>query len=244
MMRFETIHGSGEYHVLDFRPIGVARVGRRQANRKKKHMYVNRSESVSRRDLLVGLTATFASAIVPTSSLAFTQKSTLPEVLTNTERETLEAIVSRIIPADGNGPGALQSGCARYIESALVGAYQSLKNTYSEGLAALSSYAKSNGGVSFAALSPTEQDKVLSEFEQNTPVGSYRETAAFFELVRMHTLEGMFGDPAYGGNTNFAGWDLIRYPGPRMYVSPEMQRMDAKTPPSRVSVKRLMHDTH
>jgi gluconate 2-dehydrogenase gamma chain len=217
---------------------------RRRADRKKKHLYVNRSESVSRRDLLVGLAATFASAIVPTSSLASTQKSTFPEVLTNTERETLEAIVSRIIPADANGPGALQSGCARYIESSLGDAYRSLKDSYISGLAALHSSAKSSGVESFAALAPAEQDKILTEFEQNTPVGNYRETAAFFELVRTHTLEGMFGDPAYGGNANFAGWDLIRYPGPRMYVSSEMQRMDAKTPPSRVSVKRLMHDSH
>lgn len=219
-------------------------MGRRRADRKKKHQYVSRSEWVSRRDLLVGLAATFASAIVPTSSLASTQKSTFPEVLTNTERETLEAIVSRIIPADANGPGALQSGCARYIESSLAGAYRSMKDPYISGLAALHSSAKSSGVESFAALTPSEQDKILTDFEQNTPVGNYRQTAAFFELVRAHTLEGMFGDPAYGGNANFAGWDLIRYPGPRMYVSSEMQRMDAKTPPSRVSVKRLNRDTH
>jgi gluconate 2-dehydrogenase gamma chain len=54
-------------------------------------------------------------------------------------------------------------------------------------------------------------------------------------------LEGMFGDPSYGGNANFAGWDLIEYPGPRMYVSPQMQTMDAKPPRSRVSAKQLVH---
>ena len=63
----------------------------------------------------------------------------------------------------------------------------------------------------------------------------------FFELVRRHTLEGMFGDPSYGGNANFAGWDLIEYPGPRMYVGPQMQTMDAKIPHSKVSAKELVH---
>jgi gluconate 2-dehydrogenase gamma chain len=230
--------------MLDSRPIGVIRMGRRRANRKKKRPHLNQSESVSRRDFLVGLAATFGSAIVPASSLASAQKLSLPEVLTNTERKTLEAIVSRIIPADENGPGALQSGCARYIESSLAGAYRSLKDSYVAGLGALDSSAKASGGESFASLGPAEQDKILTDLEHNTPIGSYHETAAFFELVRRHTMEGMFGDPSYGGNANFAGWDLIRYPGPRIYVSSEMQRMDAKTPPSRASAKRLMHGTH
>jgi hypothetical protein len=29
----------------------------------------------------------------------------------------------------------------------------------------------------------------------------------------------MFGDPYYGGNTNFVGWDLIGYPGVRTQVT-------------------------
>ena len=32
-------------------------------------------------------------------------------------------------------------------------------------------------------------------------------------MVRTHTLQGTFGDPYYGGNANFVGWDLIGYPG-------------------------------
>ena len=50
-----------------------------------------------------------------------------------------------------------------------------------------------------------------------------------FNRVRRLTLEGMFGDPVYGGNKNFAGWDLIRYPGAKLAVGPEDQSM--KTPP-------------
>jgi gluconate 2-dehydrogenase gamma chain len=153
-------------------------------------------------------------------------------------------VVSRIIPADANGPGALEAGCARYIEGALAEAYRSSKNIYISGLAALDSHARKISDSSFADLDSVQQDKILAAFEQNTPAGSFLETAHFFGLVRKHTLEGMFGDPLYGGNANFMGWDLIGYPGVRLFVSAEMQRMDAKTPRSRVSVKRLMHDTH
>ncbi len=41
--------------------------------------------------------------------------------------------------------------------------------------------------------------------------------------MKGHTWQGMFGDPRYGGNRDFAGWDLIRYPGARVSVSREDQ---------------------
>ena len=45
----------------------------------------------------------------------------------------------------------------------------------------------------------------------------------------------MFGDPYYGGNKNFAGWDLIKYPGPRPATGPEDQRMSTPAKPYRRS---------
>lgn len=201
-------------------------------------------QSVSRRDLLTGTVATIACAFVPVSSVRLARVSSLNEVLTSAERQCLEAMTSRIIPADPDGPGALEAGCALYIELALKDAYESHRKTYSSGLAALDARALSSGGKSFAALNTTEQDKILSDFEQNVKVAGYSDSAAFFELVRQHTLEGMFGDPSYGGNANFAGWDLIGYPGPRMFVSAEMQKMDAKIPYSRMTKKQLVHGSH
>jgi hypothetical protein len=44
-------------------------------------------------------------------------------------------------------------------------------------------------------------------------------------MVKSHTWQGMFGDPKYGGNVGFAGWDLIDYPGVRLGMSPEDQRL-------------------
>lgn len=35
----------------------------------------------------------------------------------------------------------------------------------------------------------------------------------FFRLVREHTVQGYFGDPAYGGNRDAAGWALLGFPG-------------------------------
>ena len=77
----------------------------------------------------------------------------------------------------------------------------------------------------FATLTPAQRDAVLTDIDNNQAPN----LRGFFNRVRRLTLEGMFGDPAYGGNKNFAGWDLIRYPGAKLAAGPEDQSM--KTPP-------------
>jgi hypothetical protein len=43
-------------------------------------------------------------------------------------------------------------------------------------------------------------------------------------MVLAHTRQGMFGDPFYGGNVNYAGWDLLGYPGVRTMVTAAEQQ--------------------
>ena len=57
------------------------------------------------------------------------------------------------------------------------------------------------------------------DVETGAATGFTGSSAAFFALVLNHTLQGTFGDPYYGGNANFVGWDLIGYPGVRTMVS-------------------------
>ena len=217
---------------------------KRQTARPKKISTLTQGHFVSRRELISGAAGTLACSFIPAAFSVASPSPVSPSVFTAKERRTLQAMVSRLIPSDENGPGAIEAGCLRYIELALADAYRSSRDTYKSGLAALDAYAKKISGTYFASLPPAGQDKILTEFEQNSSAGGFSESAAFFKLVLAHTREGMFGDPSYGGNTNFVGWDLIGYPGPRLYVSPEMQKLDAKTPRSRVSVKRLMRDAH
>ncbi|HWE60199.1 MAG TPA: gluconate 2-dehydrogenase subunit 3 family protein, partial [Chloroflexota bacterium] len=47
--------------------------------------------------------------------------------------------------------------------------------------------------------------------------------AAFLALVIRHTREGMFGDPAYGGNRDLAGWRLLGFPGVQLSYTAEEQ---------------------
>ncbi len=86
----------------------------------------------------------------------------------------------------------------------------------------------------FSKLSASDQDAILGEMEKNSAAG-FANAGAFFALLRTHTIEGMFSDPYYGGNANFAGWTLIGYPGIRMGVTAEDQQMGKKPDPVRKS---------
>jgi gluconate 2-dehydrogenase gamma chain len=180
---------------------------------------------ISRRDLLkrtVGAAAALPVARAfkaSESGLEFQPTRAPLEQLTAAEADTLNAVVARLIPSDALGPGALEAGATRYIDRALGGALASSRQAYTAGLAALDRYAQSSRGAAFAQLSPVDQDSVLIDVETGAATGFAGSSAAFFAMVLNHTHQGTFGDPYYGGNANFVGWDLIGYPGVRTMVT-------------------------
>ena len=66
----------------------------------------------------------------------------------------------------------------------------------------------------FASLSPADQDAKLRAIEKSH----------FFQLLRQHTIEGMFCDPMHGGNAGLIGWQLVGYPGPQMSYRDEVDK--------------------
>lgn len=135
------------------------------------------------------------------------------ETFTPAQLAAVQAILERLIPSDANGPGAKEAKVWRYIDRSLAGDYSELKSLYAANLAALDAYATSQYGSAFAALDGSQQDAILTALEAGTPSGFEPTAAGFFGLVREHALEGMFGDPYHGGNADFAGWNLIEFPG-------------------------------
>ena len=109
------------------------------------------------------------------------------------------------------------------------------RGAYAAGLAAIDAYAESTKGAAFAKLTEPDQDAVLADMEKNVATGFTPNAAAFFTLVRTHTIQGTFCDPYYGGNANFVGWDLIGYPGIRLTVTADEQRMKTRAKPERAS---------
>ncbi|MDE2052812.1 MAG: gluconate 2-dehydrogenase subunit 3 family protein, partial [Gammaproteobacteria bacterium] len=67
-------------------------------------------------------------------------------------------------------------------------------------------------GADFAALDAASQDERLEAVEKTH----------FFQLLRQHTIEGVFCDPMHGGNAGLIGWQLLGYPGPQMSYRAEM----------------------
>ena len=154
------------------------------------------------------------------------------ENLTAAEADVLEAICARIIPSDQNGPGAREARAAHYIDRALGGALKESREAYRAGLAAFDRYCRSSRRAPFLELSERDQDSVLIDVETGAATGFTVSAGQFFAMVRTHTLQGTFGDPYYGGNANFVGWDLIGFPGLRLNVSVEDQRLGAKPTPT------------
>ncbi len=201
--------------------------------------------NAARREMLKRVGAASAVAVVPATELTHTaQAQSKPpvtplrealETLTAAESDILEAMVARIVPTDANGPGAAEARAAHYIDRALSGPLASSKAAYVSGLAALDAYAQAGKGTPFTKLNARDQDAVLTDLEKNVAKEFRPNSAAFFNMVRNHTMQGMFSDPYYGGNANFIGWDLIGYPGIRMVVSAEDQSMSKPPKPLRKS---------
>jgi gluconate 2-dehydrogenase gamma chain len=193
------------------------------------------SRDLSRRDVFKTVGAGAAAAVAgapPGAAVAQAQPAAAPqlealETLTAAEADILEAVCARLIPTDENGPGATEARAAHYIDRALTGPLRASRDAYAAGLAAIDGHAQASKGAPFVKLAPRDQDAVLTDMEKNVAVGFTPNAATFFNLVRTHTIQGTFCDPYYGGNANFVGWDLIGYPGLRMAVDADEQRMSA-----------------
>lgn len=169
--------------------------------------------------------------------------------LTDDEGVAVEAIVDRLIPPDGEGPGGRDAGCAVFIDRQLAGDYgrsitwylagpsavgtpqqgpqhtDTIADCYRAGLAALDQYCRGRyDGRRFAALTPEMQDSVLAAMEHGKAELGVIDSRAFFQRLLGNTRQGYLADPAYGGNRNMAGWRLIGFPGARYDYRPFLGR--------------------
>lgn len=203
------------------------------------------SQTPTRRELLKLAGAAAGASLVPESATASgpgtetigadtaqrarTRPAREPlRALTAHEADVLDRIAELMIPSD-DGPGATEAMAVRYIDRALAGALADQREAYRVGLDALERYARQTRGAPFLQLDETRQISLLIDVESGTAtganVGFAGSSAQFFAMMRGHVMQGTFGDPYYGGNANFVGWDLLGYPGVRTSVSPAEQRL-------------------
>jgi gluconate 2-dehydrogenase alpha chain len=134
--------------------------------------------------------------------------------LSTREALTTEAVFERLFPADEYGPGAREIGVVTYLDRALAGAYREQLPVYRIGLALLDSASQTRFGVRFASAADGEQDELIGDLERGEiPGWVIPDQGSFFELLRSHLQEGLFSDPAYGGNRDKLGWRFLGHPG-------------------------------
>jgi len=141
------------------------------------------------------------------------------------------ALAERLMPGAPGKPGAREAGVLNYIDLALAGAYEPLQDFYRRGLAQLDAYCRATYKESFVRLDGARQDRVIAALEDGSAAGFAWPTAhEFFVTIRTHTMEGMFADPIYGGNRDFAGWRLVGFPGAQpVFTASDMQSRQAFT---------------
>src|SRR5579875_558923 len=112
-----------------------------------------------------------------------------------------------------------------------------IRATYVAGIAELDRRSQARLGADFVRLTAEQQDLILADMERparpaEAPLEQAQATAAwapvepalqqtsaevelgFFPLLCLHTRQGFYADPIYGGNKDRVGWRLIGFAGP------------------------------
>ncbi len=92
---------------------------------------------------------------------------------------------------------------------------------YQIGLEALDDYSQEQYGSDFVDLGEDQQDAIITAMVEGEDLGFEPFSAQqFFHVLRRHTNEGFFADPAYGGNRDMVGWRLVGWPGSQRTYAP------------------------
>ena len=158
------------------------------------------------------------------------------------EAEFVKAALDTLIPADATGPGAVEAGCATYMDRQLAGAFGRGARLYMQGpfgqgtpqqgyqlpltpaelvrvgIADVNAYARKTKQKLFKDLAPADRASIMTEVDTGKAELTNVPPGAWFNMFLNLTMEGYFGDPMYGGNKDKAVWKMIGFPGvPGMY---------------------------
>jgi gluconate 2-dehydrogenase gamma chain len=108
-----------------------------------------------------------------------------------------------------------------------------VRDRYRHGIEELDRRSRERFGADFVDLDERRQDEILAAMDKGGPELETAETVAawspvetplqqtsveidldFFPLLALHTRQGFYADPIYGGNRDRVGWQVIGFPGP------------------------------
>lgn len=234
---------------------------------------MSRSEiSCNRRDFLcktIALAPTFSAvAYLPfsafwtsTAQADSSKQAYTPKYFTREEWVFLQAACARLIPADENGPGAVELSVPEFIDREMEGPFGHAANWYMQGpfasappelgyqspltpcavyragIAAVDAHCKKMfNNKSFFELSATEQDSVLTDLEKGALDFENVSGKSFFGFLLQNTKEGYLADPIHGGNKNMGSWKMIGFPGARADFLDWVDKYGARYPLSSVDI--------
>ena len=109
----------------------------------------------------------------------------MPTFFSEAQRSLVTAMLDRLIPRQGDHPGAGEIGVADYLDGA-VSASSQLRRLFSDGLVAVQA-ATAPHGLGFEDLDADQQDEVLRTVESNY--------SDFFQRLVMLTYNGYYINP-------------------------------------------------
>lgn len=198
----------------------------------------------TRRSFLAGTAAGAALSVLAVKARAQSAQEVplaayKPEYLSAAEYAFVMAATARLIPSEGDGPGALETRVPVFIDRQLAGDFGNAADLYMEGpfspeadpnlgtqtpltpadiyrqgIAAFDKWCVDTHGSSFADLDADTKDAALTSLSKDE-VELDPKLREFWTLLLQNTKEGYFSDPQYGGNAGMESWVYIGFPGAR-----------------------------
>ncbi|BEP14394.1 GMC family oxidoreductase [Acidothermaceae bacterium B102] len=125
-------------------------------------------------------------------------------------RETLRALVDRLIPTDEYASG-WDAGAGEFLDRVLAGDRAGVAATVADGLERLDAEAVARYGTPYAELPEPEQDAVLDDLAVGQHQNPWPGSAEFVRLMSGLAAQGFYGDPGNGGNADAVSWRMIGY---------------------------------
>ncbi|MBN3853683.1 gluconate 2-dehydrogenase subunit 3 family protein [Paraburkholderia sp. Ac-20340] len=189
-----------------------------------------------------------------------------PVFFDNTQWQFILAACDRLIPADDEGPGALETNVPVFIDRQMITPYGKgddwymsgpfdskasylfgyqmpfpLQVLYQKGIDLTNQYTQKQFHANFHELSADLQDRVLHDLDQNhIDFSAFGEkdlpAGYFFFRLLDNAKEGYLADPMYGGNKGMASWLMIDFPGARASFTEWVTMHNVKYPLKPVSL--------
>ncbi|GGK05423.1 exported protein [Pseudomonas matsuisoli] len=206
-----------------------------------------------------GLTAAAAAEMIAPSLEGYS-----PTFFSAAEWAFITAACDRFIPANGRGPGALETNVPVFMDQQLAGdlgseiylegpfdlkapaelGYQipyTPQEIYRNGIKAVDAWCKQTHRDTFAALDAATQNDVLKKLQASeVNFAEFGEEVlkakAFFNEALALAKQGYLADPIYGGNKGMKAWIAIGFPGARASYLEWVAQHNVKYPLGPVSL--------